>query len=158
MPSQVVDIDRGYRAMVRRFRRYGVGPNVTVGIQGTEAAETREFGVNNASLAAVHEFGSRDGRIPQRSFLRSTVDRERERIQRLLERGARRAVTGEAVERALGLVGEFTRGQMVRTIDQSIDIKPLAQSTIARRRYGGTTPLVDEGILKRSITWKVHKR
>lgn len=33
-----------------------------------------DSGMTNAKLAAVHEFGSRDGRIPERSFLRLTAE------------------------------------------------------------------------------------
>jgi len=34
-----------------------------------------DSGMTNAKLAAVHEFGSRDGRIPERSFLRLTAEK-----------------------------------------------------------------------------------
>lgn len=156
MKSGVIDIDRGMKAMVRRFIRYKRGPYVTVGIQGTEAEEEREFGETNVTLAVVHEFGSKDGRIPQRSFIRSTIDRERNKIQKLLDRSARRALTSADVLHALGEVGEFTKSQMVRTIDQSIGLKKLAKSTELAKK--STKPLIDTGILKGSITWKVHKK
>jgi hypothetical protein len=156
MPKRVIDIDRGMKAMVRRFKRDQRGPYVTVGIQGTEASQTREFGQTNVAIAAVHEFGSRDGHIPQRSFLRSTMDREHSRLLKLLEMGVKKtALTGADVTMTLSTVGEVARAACVRTIDQSIGLKPNAPATIKRKR--STTPLIDEGILKRSITWKVHK-
>lgn len=154
----VRDIDRGMRAMVRRFKLHKGGPNVTVGIQSTDAAQSRGFDQTNVTLAAVHEFGSKDGHIPQRSFMRSTIDRERGHIMRLLQSRVRKvALKGEDVVKGLGIVGEFTKSAMVRTIDQSIGLKPKAAATL-RRHPGKTTPLIVTGILKRSITWKVHRR
>lgn len=152
----VKDIDRGMRAMVRRFTRYRRGPHVAVGIQSTEAALKRAFNQTNVTLAVVHEFGSRDGKIPQRSFMRSTVDRERMHIEKLLSKVSHKtALQAEDITRTLGKVGEYARAEMVRTIDQSIGLKPKAAATL-RRHPGKTTPLIVEGILKRSITWRVY--
>src|SRR4051812_36975227 len=36
-----------------------------------------EGGMTNAEIALVNEFGSQDGRVPERSFIRSTFDRNR---------------------------------------------------------------------------------
>ncbi len=150
--STVKDIDRGFRQLVRNFVRMRRGPNVTVGIQGDEAMEQRD-GITNANLAAVHEFGSADGSIPQRSFIRGTTDRERAKINRLLERAVKAGVRGD-VRRELGKVGEVIRAAMVRTIDQSIGIKANAPATIARK--GSSVPLIDTGVLKGAISWEYH--
>jgi hypothetical protein len=140
--------------MVRRFRAMRAGPNVTVGIQGAEASEDRGFGETNATLAAIHEFGSRDGSIPQRSFLRGTADRERAKINRLLTKAVKNAAANGGIKRELGVVGSAVVAEVVRTIDQSIDLVALKAATIARK--GSTTPLIDDGILKGAITHVVH--
>ena len=149
------DIDRGFKRLVARFREFKIGPNVTVGVQGSEASLSRGVGLTNAGLAAVHEFGSKDGRIPQRSFIRSTADREKAKIERLLTRSVKLAVVGKSMRQQLGEVGATVTADMKRTIDQSIDIVANAPSTIAKK--GSATPLIDTGILKNSITWKTHK-
>lgn len=154
MPSNVKDVDLGYDAFMRRMQKHMRGPNVTVGIQGTEAAQDRGFGETNVTIAAVHEFGSRDGKIPQRSFIRATIDRERELIRRMLGKAAVAVATGGNAYRAVGVVGEKVKSEMVKTIDRSIGLKPLADSTIEAK--GSSRPLIDTSQLKNSITWKAH--
>lgn len=48
-----------------------------VGVLASEN-NREEDGMTNARLAAVHEFGSRDGRIPERSFFRLTYEKRRD--------------------------------------------------------------------------------
>lgn len=154
-PTRVKDVDKGYKEFERQAKRAGKGAHVRIGVQATEAAQKRAFHLTNVTLAAVHEFGSRDGRVPQRSFLRATVDRERPLIQKMLDRAARGVADGGSTEKELGVVGERVKAEVVRTIDQTIGLKPLKASTVARK--GSTRPLIDTGQLKASITWEVHK-
>ena len=157
MSKEVTVVDRGLKAIFRRSKRFD-GASVTVGIQGTEAnaeVETEGEGTfNMASLAAVHEFGSQDGRIPQRSFIRGTIDREKALIFKLLKTAAKRGLVNGSLEKNLGVVGEKVVAEMVRTIDQSIGLKANAPSTVAAK--GSSTPLLNVGTLQRSITHKVH--
>ena len=154
MSKHVTDIDRGFKAMRSRYRRWMRGPNVTVGIQGTEASTSRGPGFNQASLAAVHEFGSADGTIPQRSFIRGTVDREKSLINKMLTDAGKKSTLDGDLRTRLGVVGSRVVSEMVRTIDQSIDIKPNKPATAARK--GSSTPLIHLGTLKGAITFKVH--
>lgn len=156
MPPNVKDVDRGYKAFQRNMVRFIRKPNVTVGIQATEAAQTRGFGETNVTIAAVHEFGSRDGRIPQRSFIRASVDRERALLNRMLDTAVRRIAESGDARRHLGLVGERARAEMVRTIDNSIGLAPLTPAGIRSKVRPSTTPLLDTGQLKGAITWKAH--
>lgn len=153
----IEDVDRGFRRMMQNLALYlRRPPFVTVGIQGREARYKRDFGQSNVTLAAVHEFGSRDGKIPQRSFIRSTVDRERGMILRMLERAVKDAARSGDAYRGLGIVGEKVKAEMVRTIDQSIGLKPLTKAGIRSKKRPSTKPLIDTGQLKGAITWKVH--
>lgn len=153
MPSSVRDVDRGYKKLGRTLSSMARKPRVVrIGVQGAENNEPRDvFGTSNIELALVHEFGSRDGRVPQRSFIRSTVDRERQMFERLLQRAARMLAEGTDEYVALGQVGEVVKSEMVRTIDETIGLKPLAQVTIDRK--GSTVPLDDTGQMKNSISW-----
>jgi hypothetical protein len=154
MPPVVEDIDRGYRALVGRVRKMVRGPSVTIGIQGTEANEKRKLGETNVGIMLVHEFGSRDGTIPQRSTLRATADRERALFERKLALAAKRAAVQGDIARELGRVGELGVAKVKQTFDQSIGLKPLKPATELRKR--STKPLIDEAILKNSLTWKVR--
>lgn len=139
------------------MRKAVSGPHVRVGIQGTEANETRSFEETNASLAAIHEFGSKDGRIPSRPFMRGTMQRNERLYQRMLQVGGKRSVSPSgSMERELGVIGERVRSDMIRTINQSIGIKENAERTIELK--GSTTPLIRDSILKNSITWVVKLR
>jgi len=44
-----------------------------------------ESGFGNAKLAAVHEYGSRDGRIPERSIFRLTADKRSEEMSAFID-------------------------------------------------------------------------
>lgn len=155
--SEVKDVDKGYKKFVENMRRHEKGPHVRVGIQGQGNQSPREeFGISNVRLAAVHEFGSRDGRIPQRSFIRATIDRERKLLDKMLERAVRNAAEHGDHRKELEIVGQKAVAEMVRTIDQSIGLKPLSTQTIARK--GSSRPLIDTGQLKRSITYKVYDK
>lgn len=149
----VEDIDRGFKALVQHMTRFKGGKSVRVGVQGSEAGEDRD-GITNAELAAIHEFGSPGAGIPQRSFIRSAIDREKTKINKLLERAVKSAAaTGSAIP-GLGVAGEFAKGQMIKTINESIGIAPNSAATIKQK--GSSRPLVDTGVLKASITWKVE--
>lgn len=139
----ISDRDRGWKRFKRSWRQAS-GLKAKVGIQNQEAAADHG-GIRNVELAAIHEFGAG---VPERSFVRATVDRERSQIIRLLDRVGR--AQGADIRRKLGLLGLKVRGLMIRTIDQSIGIEPNAPSTIARK--GSSRPLIDTGQLKNSIT------
>lgn len=135
--------------------------SVRVGVLGKTALREGEAESNftNAEIAAVHEFGSSDGRIPERSFLRSTM-RNREadfsKIQAML---AKKVVANKlTAEQALDQLGAWFAAQVKHAITAGI-APELAESTIKARRKGKQpgrkVPLVDTGQLRNSITWAV---
>jgi hypothetical protein len=146
--TKVRDIDRGFKAMRKRMVKMQKGPHVKVGVQGEDASAEREGDVTNAMLAAIHEFGSANGTIPQRSFMRGTVDREKALFDKLLENAVKSAAVKGDLAKQLGIVGVKAVAEMRRTIDQSIGISPIKE--------GSSTPLIDTGVLKGSITHKVQ--
>ncbi|MBU8908508.1 hypothetical protein [Desertibacillus haloalkaliphilus] len=120
-------------------------------------------------IASVHEFGAtinrkgsrKDGtsysfqiNIPERSFLRSTFDNEvddmTDLMQQLIER---RVLTGRmSVDAFYQAIGEELVSRIRRTI-RNLDTPPNAESTIKKKR--SSSPLIDDGHLRRSITWRV---
>ena len=156
MAKVVRDIDRGFRAIMKRVRSLKQGPHVRIGVQGSDASKDRPFGESNLAIAVIHEFGSVDGTIPQRSYLRSTADRERALFVRVLGAQAKKAAINGDISRALGRVGELGVSKVKQTFDRSIGLKPLKKATEDRKQ--STRPLIDTGVLKNSITWKVWKK
>ena len=115
MASRVIDSDRGYRELLRGLAELGE-PSVYVGILQDKGMlrERREYkrtkggkitkkrrriavedpeAITLVEIATINEFGSEDGRVPERSFMRSTIDENEKRYQRRLD-----AVAGKTVD------------------------------------------------------------
>jgi hypothetical protein len=93
------------------------------------------------------------GTAPARPFLRAALARPE--MAATLTKIATQVAQGKMTQaRGLALLGEYARGLVIRRIVER-DYAPNAPSTIAAK--GSDTPLVDEGILKGSITYKVEQ-
>ncbi len=152
---RVIDRDFGYRRILRNLRQLGKKADIGVFVGVRSGAGESENGTSMALIAAVNEFGSSDGRVPERSFLRSTVDENNAAYMNRLERATGRAIDqGRGVmRRELGLVGAKVAGDVQRKI-RSLKEPPNAPSTIARK--GSSNPLIDTGRLRQSIDWEVR--
>lgn len=157
---KVTDRDRGWRRLQRNILR-SKKANVTVGVHGSEDPRNQS-GAGNVTLAAVHEFGSRAAGIPERSFIRRTVDRNVTEYRRLAKKLGpnvywlrRPRLT---VAQALNIWGAKVASDMRQTIARTPGEWPeLKPATIAAREFGGVKPLLDTGQLQRSIKHKVNK-
>lgn len=146
--------DRGARLMVERLgaMRKASGRVVDVGIIGNEASALHsDSTLTVAAVAAFHELGLG---VPRRSFIRDTIDQNRVDItktMRLLnERVARGSLT---TDQALGQLGAMLVGMIQLRMASGI-APELAPATIAAK--GSTTPLIDTGQLRSSVTSKVR--
>lgn len=159
------DVDRGFASIKSLFQTMQHGrdtPAVEVGISGA-------FGPDVVRYAMAHEYGSKSvpNRPPKRSFVRSTVTRNAQKYAKLLrgigaEAVARAAHEGKdgahgGIVRALDQLGRQAAADMRATIDGSIGIEPLAQSTLLQKERLGypSTPLVRTGMLRRAIAHQV---
>lgn len=133
---------------------------VKVGIVGDKAKELVDDGagepITMAQLAGVHEFGAvirtrfATILIPERSFIRATVAQNERPYTVLCAKLVKRVLAGKLSEdQALGQLGLRMAGDMQRRISEGID-PANADSTIAAK--GSSTPLVDSGRLRASIT------
>lgn len=158
MPVQ--DIDRGWDALSKQLEQLQGDPYVLIGVQGAQAAaqhppppdaEDAEL-VTHAQVASWNEFGT--GHIPERSFIRQTIDKNRAPILALAGKFGTAILDGRmSGARALGLLGEHTRGLMVGRISAR-DFKRNADSTIARK--GSDTPLIAfHNAIAGSITYRL---
>jgi hypothetical protein len=163
MKSHVRDIDHGFQELKAELKRLAAeGLEVKVGILGdTDKNERTDGPLTNVEIGAIHEFGG--GNVPQRSFLRSTVDLKQAEYRRLINNGLRKMVTHrggslrDGAMRLLELVGMKAAADVKARITEGAGIPPpLAPSTIARK--GSSRPLVDTGQLLNSISWKVGPR
>lgn len=129
------------------------GLRAKVGIQTGDGSKDRG-GITMAGLALVHEFGSETAGVPQRSFLRSTVDENERKYVRIMKARlveiTKQRITAKA---ALTEIGERVRSDVLDKIRGGIP-PPNAPSTVARK--GSSTPLVDTGQLLQAITSKVE--
>lgn len=132
---------------------------VKVGVMAS-AGHHAESGITMAELAAVHEYGSPANSIPERSFLRKTLDLKAQEIKAKM-----REVTQAYVEdrislaQALGLVGQWMVTQVRLTIT-SQQVRPRLDESEAGRRTiekkGSSVTLVDTGQLLNSISYEVE--
>ena len=147
--AKVVDRDFGYRRIMRNLPAMGrSNPEVLVGIRADKGAEL-------LTIAAVNEFGSADGHVPERSYLRSTIDENQKKYLDMLTKATGDTIDkgAGAMRRELGKVGAVATADVQRKI-RDLREPPNAPSTIAKK--GSDNPLIDTGRLRQSIDWKVE--
>lgn len=164
MPATFQDTDLGYDALLATLGDMGDAA-VYVGILQDQGSELDEDGnITVAGYAAVNEFGSADGSVPERSFLRSTVDANGRVYESELQAVAVEAIdaavrslsSGQAeatLERGLGRVGARAARDVQLTIRDLRD-PPNAPSTLAGK-YPGDNPLIETGRMRQSISFAV---
>jgi hypothetical protein len=169
----------GYRADTKtwdRIRKAIVKTNkrVKVGIltdSAHKAAEGAGGEISLLELAAIHEFGSPAAGIPERSFMRATVNGKREQVNEAIEKlvglevrallatpgGPSDSQADAAAHRALGRLGTKLVAMIRATVRNRETVGPEDQanapSTIAKK--GSTLPLVDTGQLMQALTFAV---
>jgi phage gpG-like protein len=156
--SKITDTDRGAREMVARIKALSASKaSVRVGILSDAPKKEREGATGKLSLlevAAVHEFGAPAAGIPQRSFIRATIDERADDIARLERALLAKVVSGEiALKSALDAVGAKVAGWIQQRIAAGIE-PALSPATVAKKK--SSTPLVDTGQLRRAVTWLVE--
>lgn len=142
-------IGQNLRSLRERLQR---NSGVYVGVP--QGAGQYEDGTPIAVIAAVHEFGSADGHIPERSFLRAPLRGGQDRFKQIFQAGLPQVVSGElSMFQLMSQVGAAGAGTSQEAIAQGIS-PPNAQSTVDQK--GSSTPLVDTGRLRQSITHVVE--
>jgi len=130
------------------------GSYVTVGIQ--EPDLTYPNGATLGQVAAWMEFGTHDKKgheiVPERSFIRSTVDRKFGAINRLKDGAMRALMAGQiSLHTALDMIGfrivEMMRDTVMRRM--TVGNEPLSPKTLKKKRELGQpdTPLVATRLL-----------
>ena len=152
--NTITDRDNGARALLARLEAQR-DARVRVGVLDDVAKRT-EAGEGPLSLlevATVHEFGAGD--IPQRSFIRATVDLREAEIHQLQRGLSVQILRGDVTQEvALERLGAKVAAMCQNRISQGIE-PPNTPETIERK--GSSKPLVDTGQLKAAITFRVYR-
>jgi hypothetical protein len=142
-------------AALKKLEQVSKKPNlVKVGIP--DSSINYPDGTNLLMVAAVNEFGSLDGRIPERSYLRSTMINKRDVFKKFWRKYGADYLTGKIPPRdILELLGQLAQAEVQRQI-RAIDDPPNALSTIEQK--GSSKPLIDSGLLIQSIRYQVNEK
>lgn len=158
------------KAIVRTEKRVKVGI-LTDSAHKAAESEKGKAEISMLELAAIHEFGSPEAGIPERSFLRATINGKRQQVNAAIEDlvgkevgalletpgGPTEAQADAAAKRALGKLGLKLVAMIRATIRNRETVGPEDQanapSTIAKK--GSTLPLVDTGQLINALDWAV---
>ncbi|MEI6807032.1 MAG: hypothetical protein WCK49_11125 [Myxococcaceae bacterium] len=149
----IIDKDHGFARIIGNIKNAAKQAYVSIGIHQEQGSKAHgEFTV--AQIAAVHEYGSPENNIPQRSFIRDTHDLNLRANLKRLKRMQEQVLMGKLTQHeALTFLGEVASKQMTSRINQGI-APALKPATIKHK--GSSTPLIDTGQLKGSIGFEVH--
>lgn len=162
--SKIYIIDKGWNKVIKDAKRLR-DAYVTVGIHSDRVY--KENGVSVAQVAAYHEFGVDVGnrRIPQRSFIRSTLEYRKKQIINYIANEYKASMISKTVRQALGSIGFFVQSMLVRTIKSSGSYanekwEPLSfiKKNWPRERWPKSTslPLIKTHQLLESISFQIH--
>jgi hypothetical protein len=128
---------------------------LTVGIHEAEGSMVKGS-LTVAQIMTVHEFGSDDGRIPMRSWLRGWFDESQEQMSGLVRDMTKQIVKGKLkAKSALARLGSIAVAELqARWARTPGDWAPLAESTIKRKK--SSKPLIDTGQSRTSVTYTIR--
>jgi hypothetical protein len=147
---KIKDTDKGFLAIKKALMSLK-NKEIKVGIH-EGAGKNAKTGTLIVDYAIANEYGT--SKIPERSFMRSTYDEKESEWNKALDKIVSSVIEGDFdVAEKIAFIGE----QMVNDIKDKIDsnIPPsLSEATIKRK--GSSKTLIDTGIMKTSITYKVE--
>lgn len=130
-----------------------------VGVLAGNAVRPGAQDVSNYDLALIHEFGTLDGKIPPRSFLRMPVESNGKELVRFAEKNSDVLLKDGNVKRFFEKIGAWGQGIVQQAFDTGGFGKwaPNAPSTIDAKG-GKDSPLIDTGALRKSISYDVQTK
>jgi len=151
----VIDRDTGYNKFLRDMKDLEGEPGVLVGIRQEKGSQVPEGSdATLAEYATYNEFGTQDGRVPERSFLRSTMDENQSPYADELQVAVENVVDGRAsINTGLKKLGVRAVGDVKKKIGSGVP-PANAPSTVARKKSSKT--LIDKGRMRQSIEYEVE--
>jgi len=129
---------------------------VDIGILGAKGS-TEQDGITLAGIGAVQEFGSIDGRVPERSFIRMPLETGQKQIEEQVSPTMQKDMAEGNIKHIfqnIGIAGEARIQEAFETGGFG-EWAPNAPSTIEKK--GSDSPLIDTGNLRKSVTSKVSQ-
>ncbi len=170
----VISKDKGLERILAMAKRVGAEkPYAKAGIIGSKAAKQHNVKtpggtahLTNVELAIIHEFGAPAAGIPERSFIRSSFDKNRPKYDSMCNILVRKIYEGSMGERqALGLLGLAMATDMKLGVTQGAGIQPPNSPATLRRKLSktrrgppppdGPRALVDTGQMVGAMSWEV---
>lgn len=112
-----------------------------------------EAGMTIKKLAAIHEFGTIDGKIPARPFIQPTMDQNRDKYRKMLFKSAGPLLLRRtSIENVLKTIGKQGVEDMQNLILKN-DFTPIADMTAAKK--GHTMALLDTHQMYDAIDYEV---
>ncbi len=160
----------GLKALEARIRAMGK-KKVVVGVPAA-TNNLRNDELSNATIAAAHEFGV-PGHIPERSFLRSTLNENKDNATKMLTKELKADISqGNFSDKPFLIVGRSLAGEVKRKIIKGLSpelsdatkrmrihkAKYLSKKQKEERVGRSTKPLYDTGNLLASITYEVRDK
>lgn len=141
------------RALAAKKAKVKVGVLASAGVHP-------ESGVSLVEIAAVHEFGSPAANIPQRSFIRRTLDLREDDLKKMMHRIAVAYVSEHVtLQTALDVLGQWLVAAVKNTIVTEQVVPRLEESPAGRRtiaRKGSSVTLVDHAHLLNAISYEAR--
>jgi phage gpG-like protein len=118
-------------------------------------------GTTVAYVGAVHEFGtdkagrSKDVVIPERSFIKMPLEEKADEIEKFVAKNIKKHLEEGNIEAIFEDIGVACDAKIQEAFEtQGFGKWPAnADSTIAQK--GSSAPLIDDGTLRKSISWNV---
>lgn len=152
---KIVEKDHGMRKLMAQVKDLEGDPHVRVGIftdgKGGQTHD-EESGLSNVELAIIHEFGAPEAGIPERSFIRSTFDKEKTALRQDLKVLLKKVLENKLSARAMfDLLGQRLVAAIQRRVRGEGIPPPLQPATIAAK--GSSRPLIDTGRMMAALTY-----
>lgn len=148
MAVKTKEIDLGYNRILKEIDKLKKKPYAKIGLLANLGKHDNSD-LTVVQIGAIHEFGSEDGKTPERSYLRSTHDEKIKEWHKLAKKLQAKIYLGKiSVEDALRIMGEQGVIDVKNKIRKGPFI-PLAQVTIDRK--GSDKPLIDTAQMINSI-------
>ena len=154
-------IDRGWNRIKKQLKEADNAYTKVGVLQKAGDYNAEDGGKTIAQVATQNEFGSKDGKIPSRPFMRKSYDLNKQSINKLKKKLYDNVLSGKySMKKALGLLGEAHKGQIQTTILKSSLFKANAPMTKAIKRKKGRSkgairPLIDTGMMREKISYEV---
>jgi hypothetical protein len=157
---ELLDTDKGWKELRKLFREHSSKAS------GIEFGITDKYGADVPKYALVHEYGAPSQGIPERSYIRATLDTNKEKYRKIIRglviQAIAQAQHGEEADISGGLeqLGRLVVADMKARIKSNIP-PPLKPATLRRKRAKGlpeTALMGETGRLIKSIVSRVmHK-